>query len=67
LLNFCREITDAVKKPRRVSFIATLITSDRISAARLDGRAAFFLWRWFCLQRRLRLSPGVARERVRQL
>jgi hypothetical protein len=42
--SFRREITDAVKNPPRVSFIATLITSDKISAARLDGRAVFFFW-----------------------
>ena len=46
--SFCREITDAIKNPARVSCPSTLITSDRISAARLDGRAAFFLWRRFC-------------------
>jgi hypothetical protein len=49
--NICREITDAVKKPPRVSFIATLITSDRISAARLEGRAAFLFVALFFVQR----------------
>jgi hypothetical protein len=41
--NICREITDAVKNRSRVSFEQTLITSDRISAARLDRPSGFLL------------------------
>jgi len=37
----CREITDAVKNRARVSFDQTLITSDRISAARLYWSSGF--------------------------
>ena len=65
--SFCRETTDAVKKPVRVSFTPTLITSDRISAARLDGRAVFFLWRRFrgcaCRTRLAAYLPPPARLR----